>query len=186
MILQAHNPLSPAGERRQELTDMLLSQLATDRVQDPVSCARLADLDAHGGRPAAPSPPGADGDYDGVTDAEWGSDDNGTPGKDADALQQAAAQVAADSANALSQVPEVRDAARQRLRASVPRLNDALIARRRTPGVPAPDESSATLARGAELLAYDPDVLPDTGLGKIVLQVLTDALSVEAPDGESS
>jgi hypothetical protein len=186
MVLQARDPFNPAGERRQELTDMLLSQLDTGRVQDPGSRARLAELDAHGRRPAVPSPPGADGDYDGVTDAEWNRGDNSTAGPDGDALRQAAAQVAADSTNAVSQVTEVRDAARQQLRASVPRLNDALIERGRTPGAPAPDESAATLARGAQLLACDPDVLPGNALGQVVMQVLTDALPAEPPDGESS
>ena len=186
IILRARNPLDPAGGRGQELVDMLLGQLASDRVQDPVSRARLAELDAQGGPPAAPESPSAFADYDGVTDVSWSTDESGSPGTTGDALQQAAEQVSGDIAGAASGTPEDREAARQRLRASVPRLNDALMTSGRPPGVPAFEQAFTTLAHGAELLARDPDVLPDTDLGQIVLGILEAALPAEPSSGENS
>lgn len=186
IILRARNPLDPAGGRGQELVDMLLGQLVSDRVQDPAARARLAELDAQGGPPAAPESPSAFADYDGVIDISSSTDESGSPDTTGDALQQAAEQVSGDIAGAASGTPEDQEAARQRLRASVPRLNDALMTSGRPPGVPAFEQAFTTLAHGAELLARDPDVLPDTDLGQIVLGILEAALPAEPSSGENS
>ena len=165
---------------------MLLGQLVSDRVQDPVARARLAELEAQGGPPAAPESPSALADYDGVIDLSWSTDESGSPGTAGDALQQATEQVSGDIDGTASATPEDQEAARQRLRVSVPRLHDALMTSGRAPGVPAFEQAFTTLAHGAELLARDPDVLPDTDLGQIVLGILEAALPAEPSSGENS
>jgi hypothetical protein len=186
IILRARNLRDPAGERGQELVDMLLGQLVPDRVQTPVSHARLAELDAQGGPPAAPRPPSADGGHDGVTDISWSTDEGGTPGMTGDALQQAAEQVSSDIAGVASGSPEDQEAARQRLHASIRRLRDALMTSGRPADVPAFGQAFTTLARGAELLAGDPDVLPDTNIGQVVIGILEAALPAEPPSEDVS
>jgi hypothetical protein len=86
IILRARNPLDPAAEHGQELVDTFLGQLDPDRVHDPVARARLTELDAQGGPPAAPQPPSADETYDGVFNFTWSTDESSTPDTTGNAL----------------------------------------------------------------------------------------------------
>ena len=186
IILRAHNPRDPADEHGRELVDTLLGQLDPDRVQDPVARARLTELDAQGGPPAPPEPPSAGETYDGVFSFSWSTDEGGRPGMTGNALAQAAEQVNGDIAGAGSGTPEDQKAARQRLRVSVPRLYDTVMTGDQSPDAPTFEQAFATLANGAEFLALDPGVLPDTDIGQMVLAILEAALPAEQAPGESS
>lgn len=184
IILHARNPLDPAGQGWQGLVDILLGQLSPDRVQDPASRARLAELGARGGPPAAPQPSSAAGD-DGVFGFSWSTDES-TPDTTGSAPQLAAEQVSGDIAGAGSGTLEDRKAARQRLLTSVPRLYDTLTTSDQPADTAVFEQAFTTLAHGAEFLAREPGVLPDTDIGQMVLGILEAALPAEEPSEEHS
>ena len=185
IILRAGNPLDPAGKHTQELVDTLLGQLGPDRVQDPASRARLTELDAQGGSPAAPQTLSADGNFDGTFSFSWSTDESSTSDTTGNELQQAAEQVSGDIASAGSGTPEDREAARQRLHASVPRLYDILMTGGQASNPPAFEQAFNILANGAEFLARDPGVLPGTDIGQMILGILEAALPAEQASGEN-
>jgi hypothetical protein len=185
IILRARNPRDPENTNGQELIDMLLGQLDPDRVQDPVSRARLAALDAQGGPPAAPQPLPAAANYGGVISASWNTDESGTPVTSSDPLQLAAEQVSSDVAGTASGTPEDQTIARQRLRASVPHLYGVLMSSDQPLDTPALEQVFTTLTYGAEILARDAEILPDTDLGQMVLGILEAALPAESPSREN-
>jgi hypothetical protein len=167
-IFRAHNPFNPGADDAQELADMLLGQLDRGRIQDPASRARLAELDAIGGPPAAPQPLS--------TDASFGrtfpNEGNSAPDTTRDAVQRALEQVSSDINGVRAAIPEGREAARHRLHASVPLLYDILMAGNGAAGVAAFGEAFAVLVLSAQILSADPDVIPDSEIGQMVLGIL--------------
>jgi len=185
IILRARNPRDAESSHGQELIDMLLGQLDPGRVQDPASRARLAALDAHGGPPAAPQPLPAAENYGGVISASWSTDESVTPVTSGDPLQLAAERVSSDIAGAASGTPEDQAIARQRLRASVPNLYGVLMSSDQLLNTPTLEQVFTTLTHGAEILARDAEILPDTDLGQMVLGILKAALPAEPPSREN-
>jgi hypothetical protein len=94
--------------------------------------------------------------------------------------------VSGDIAGAGSGTPEDQKAARQRLHVSVRRLYDTLMTGDQSPDTPAFEQAFTTLANGAEFLARDPGVLPDTDIGQMALEILEAALPAEQSSGENS
>jgi len=185
IILRARNPRDPEGSPGQELIDMLLGQFDRDRVQDPASLARLAALDAQGGPPAAPQPLPADANYGGVISASWSTDQSGMRAATGDPLQLAAEQVSSDIAGTASGTPEDQATARQQLRASVSHLYGVLRSSDQPLDTPALEQVFITMTHGAEILARDAEIFPDTDLGQLVLGILEAALPAEPPSREN-
>lgn len=81
-ILRAHDPLDPDGNRTQNLTDSLLRQLDSNRVQNAAAQARLAELDSQGGPPPAPEPPAASSSFPFTRDIsfEWSAESSTSNG----------------------------------------------------------------------------------------------------------
>jgi hypothetical protein len=186
IIAQAVNPRDPDGAHGQELVDMFLGQLDRDRVQDPIIQARLVELHLQGGPPVAPQPSADATAYGGLISARWGGDEDDTPGTSGDPVSLAAQEVSTDIADASSGAPQDQEAARHRLRTSIPRLYDALQSSGQPLDSPALEPTVTTLTHGAELLARDSEVLPDTDLGQMVLGILLAALPPEATFGGNS
>ena len=183
-ILRARDPLDVNGERTQDLVDSLLGQLDRSRVQDIAARVRLAELDDQGGPPPAPEPPAASSRFPFTRDIsfEW-SAESSTSAETDGPLREAMKRAETDLYATMSGAAGDQGAARERLRESLPALYYALM-----PDDPAVDQSMfrqafTLLARCAESLAPDEEVLPGTDLGEMVFGILRAALPASDATG---
>lgn len=159
----------------QSARDTLLGQLDRSNIQREESRARLGELDAAGGPP--PSPP------DPFAFVSWEEFNQGTQNPDdgvSETVRAAIEVLRRDLGESISGSTDDQQAARERLRDSVPKLF-SLLTGSGTPSPAALAEASGYLANGAELLASDPTVLPGTELGRLILGLF----AAYAPDGQS-
>jgi hypothetical protein len=166
-IHAATDPYDPSTGARQELVDALLGKLDRERVQLDSTRERLAELDERGGPPEPAPPP-----YQFV---RWGDIGPTEPEADSTPFTDALNRLRADLAGASSGSSEDQARARERMRESVPELVAILDGSER----PEPDDfahAGGFLLQGAELLASDETVLPDSVLGNKVLGLFIAAL----------
>jgi hypothetical protein len=169
---RAHNPFDPSAGPAQKVADMLLGQLDRDRIQDPASHARLAQLDSTGGPLVAPQALSTED----LFSRNLPDDGNGASDPTGDALQKALEQVTSDINDTRAPAPEEREAARHRLQASVPHLYDILMNDDPSTSASAKGKAFTALVMGAHTLTSDPAVIPDSKIGQIVLKILREGL----------
>lgn len=179
-ILRVRDPLDPGREPTQRLVDALLGHLDPGRLQDATARARVTELAAEGGPPPAPEPATLVGGFrhTGVRErlAESGAIDGAI-----DALVDAMERLQVDVIGTTSGASDEQRPARDRLRESLPALYSALMPEASTMDTTVFDEALTLMVNGAERLASDPDVLPGTDLGEMVLGILRAGLSMPNP-----
>jgi hypothetical protein len=184
-ILRARDPLDPNGDRPQQLVDTLLGQLDPNCIQDAIARGRLTELVDQNGPPPPPQPPTSGGGFlpFGVRErlSQSGAiyDTNG-------ALVEAMERLRIDVMGTTSGATDDQHGARGRLRESLPALYSILIPESSSLDRVVFDEALTLMVNGAERLASDPEILPGTDLGEMVLGILRAGLSsIENAGGNS-
>ncbi|MEU4238622.1 hypothetical protein [Actinoplanes sp. NPDC026619] len=165
-VLNAH-ALADANELSHQVKDALLGCLRPDLITSPGLAARLAELGPDGPPSATPRPRPT------ATFGSWSIIDRLSERGTRLASEAAVATIAALE-EALNATAGTNQEDRPAAAAQLPRLftdADAQL----TTLIPLPDELHLLLVRAAQALAYDPQVRPETAIGRRVLAILADA-----------